>query len=428
MKPETLNLKLRSLNDWLAYLESLNPRSIALGLERVAQVRQLLKLNPGFPLITVGGTNGKGSTCSYFESIFAAAGYRVGCYTSPHLLWYNERVRINRKPVEDAAFLQVFAQIEAARNGIPLTYFEYGTLAAMLLFIEAKLDVAVLEVGLGGRLDAVNAFDADCSIVTSVDFDHMDYLGSTREQIAFEKAGIFRKDRPAICAEPNAPDTLIRHAEQIGARLLAINRDFGYVAEKHQWQYWGRQGKRNALHYPGLRGAYQLQNASACLAALDELKDRFPMTIEEIRRGLLETDLPARFQVLPGRPTVILDVAHNPQAAKALAENLSTMENGRSIYAVFGMLQDKDIAGVAKLLAPHVDRWFVATIHERRGATSESLALELQRIGVSKTEIATFADPGAAYKQAYNLATENDKILVFGSFHTVAGVMRLRRT
>ena len=423
MKPDLPNPK---LSDWLAYLESLNPRSIALGLERVAQVKETLRLQPGFPIITVGGTNGKGSTCAFLESILATAGYRVGCYTSPHLLQYNERVRINRLPVGDADFLRAFGKIEEARNGIPLTYFEYGTLAAMLLFVEAKLDVAILEVGLGGRLDAVNAFDADCAVVTGVDFDHMDYLGNTLEQIAFEKSGIFRADRPAICAEPRPPATLIQHARNIGARLISINRDFGYLAEKNQWQYWGCHGKRYALPYPALRGAYQLQNASAALAVLDELKQQFPVGMEEIRRGLLETDLLARFQVLPGRPAVILDVAHNPQAAAGLSENLSNMGFYRHTYAVFGMLKDKDIAGVAQRLAPQIDRWFLATIHERRGATADDLAQELRRAGVPQNAVQTFDHPGAAYGQACNLAAENDRILVFGSFHTVAGVMRRR--
>ncbi|MGH8751177.1 MAG: bifunctional tetrahydrofolate synthase/dihydrofolate synthase, partial [Burkholderiales bacterium] len=415
-----------SLSDWLTYLESLNPRAIALGLERVQEVKAALKLEPSFPIITVGGTNGKGSTCAFLESILASAGYRTGCYSSPHLLRYNERVRIGRRPVNDAALLHVFKQIEAARNNIPLTYFEYGTLAALLLFVEAKLDVAILEVGLGGRLDAVNAFDTDCALVTSVDFDHMDYLGSTREKIAFEKAGIFRSGKPALCAEPDPPHTLIEHAANIGARLLRIDHDFGYVAEKNQWQYWGRHGKRHALPFPGLRGACQLRNASAALAALDELKGKFPLSMEEIRRGLLDTDLPARFQVLPGRPVVILDVAHNPQAARALAENLAAMGSCRRTYAVFGMLKDKDIAGVASLLAPQVDHWMLASIHEQRGASAADLARELRQAGITESAAQEFADPGAAYLHACNLAAENDRIIVFGSFHTVAGVLRRR--
>ena len=427
MKPEIPNAKPQTLSDWLAYLESLNPRAISLGLDRVTQVKNTLGLDPGFTIITVSGTNGKGSTCAFLEAILNVAGYRVGCYTSPHLLSYNERVRINRRPVDDAAFIRVFEKIEAARHGIPLTYFEYGTLAAMLLFIEAGLDVAILEVGLGGRLDAVNAFDADCAVVTSVDFDHMDYLGNTREQIAFEKAGIFRTGKPAICADADVPETLSKHATDIDARLLRINRDFGFIAEKNQWLYWGRSGRRHALPYPALRGGYQLQNASAALAALDELKDIFPVGMGEIRRGLIEVDLPARFQVLPGRPAVILDVAHNPQAVASLSVNLANMGFYRNTFAVFGMLKDKDIAGAARILKPQVNSWFIASISsERRGATAFDVARELLRAGVPQTAMSGYASPGDAYDQACNLAAENDKIIVFGSFHTVAGVLRRR--
>ena len=427
MKPEIPNAKPETLSDWLAYLESLNPRAISLGLDRVTQVKNTLGLDPGFTIITVSGTNGKGSTCAFLEAILNVAGYRVGCYTSPHLLSYNERVRINRRPVDDAAFIRVFEKIEAARHGIPLTYFEYGTLAAMLLFIEAGLDVAILEVGLGGRLDAVNVFDADCAVVTSVDFDHMDYLGNTREQIAFEKAGIFRTGKPAICADADVPETLSKYATDIDARLLRINRDFGFIAEKNQWLYWGRSGRRHALPYPALRGGYQLQNASAALAALDELKDIFPVGMGEIRRGLIEVDLPARFQVLPGRPTVILDVAHNPQAVASLSVNLANMGFYRNTFAVFGMLKDKDIAGAARILKPQVNSWFIASISsERRGATAFDVARELLRAGVPQTAMSGYASPGDAYDQACNLAAENDKIIVFGSFHTVAGVLRRR--
>ena len=425
MKPEIPNAKQEILSDWLTYLESLNPRAISLGLDRVLQVKNLLQLDPGFPIITVGGTNGKGSTCAFLETILNIARYRVGCYTSPHLLSYNERVHINCRPVDDAALVRVFQKIEAARHDIPLTYFEYGTLAAMQLFIEAGLDAAILEVGLGGRLDAVNAFDADCAVVTSVDFDHMDYLGNTREQIAFEKAGIFRSGKPAICADTDVPETLSRHARSVGARLLRINYDFGFTPEKDQWRYWGRGGRQHTLPYPALRGAYQLQNASAALTALHEFKEILPVGMGDIRRGLVEVKLPARFQVLPGRPTIILDVAHNPQAAAALSANLAKMGPYRNTFAVFGMLKDKDISGVARFLVPQVNHWLIASIgRERRGATATDVAEELLRAGVSRSAMSGFASPAEAYDQACILAGENDRIIVFGSFHTVAGVLR----
>src|SRR5262249_44596174 len=263
LKPEAENPELETLDGWLAYIERSHPQTIALGLERVERVKQALGLAPAFPIITVGGTNGKGSVCAMLEAILHAAGYRVGCYTSPHLLHYNERVRIGRREATDGDLVRAFAAVNAARGGIALTYFEFGTLAAIWLFNERKLEAGVLEVGLGGRLDAVNVFDADCSVVVSVDLDHMDYLGGNREAIGFEKAGIFRSNRPAVCADPAPPASLLRHAAEIGARLLAIDTDFGAVRQGHGWQYWGPRGRHNALPYPALRGSAQLGNASA---------------------------------------------------------------------------------------------------------------------------------------------------------------------
>jgi len=414
----------QTLDQWLEHIERVHPSSIEMGLERTLQVRQTLGLNPSFPVITVGGTNGKGSACAMLEAILHHAGYKVGCYTSPHLLRYNERVRVACREAGDAALCRAFAAVEAARGSTALTYFEFGTLAAMRLFVEERIDVAVLEVGLGGRLDAVNAFDADCALVMSVDLDHMDYLGDTREAIGFEKAGIFRRDRPAVCADPHPPEALRQHAARIGARLLLIGEDFGYVADKVQWQFRGPQGNRNGLPHPVLRGSYQLANASACLAALDALKERLPVTMNNIRAGLLQVQLPGRFQVLPGRPTMILDVAHNPHAARALAENLSAMNGGRTL-AVFAMLKDKDIAGVIGAVRQHVDHWLIAGIEGARGAPAALLRRELQAAGVTApvTECASIA---AACAQACDMATENDRIIVFGSFYTVAAAMRVR--
>ena len=277
-----------TLADWLTYLESLHPKTIALGLERVAQVKQRLNLQPDFPVIIVGGTNGKGSVCAMLESILHAAGYRVGCYTSPHLLDYNERVRIAKQPASDAELCASFAQIEQVRGDIALTYFEFGTLAAMQCFIEHKVDVAILEVGLGGRLDAVNVFDADCAVVASVDIDHTDYLGDTREQIAFEKAGIFRPGRVAICADADVPQALRKHAQEIGAPLWCIGSEFGFTRHEGQWDFRSKIGSRSAMPYPALRGAFQLHNASAALAALDAVKDKLPVNMQAVRRGLAE--------------------------------------------------------------------------------------------------------------------------------------------
>src|ERR1019366_9082720 len=312
-----------TLADWLIYLESLHPKTIALGLERVAQVKQRLNLQPDFPVIVVGGTNGKGSVCAMLESILHAAGYRVGCYTSPHLLHYNERVRIAKKQVSDVELCKSFEKIEQVRGAafsgtseVPLTYFEFGTLAAMQCFIEHKVDVAILEVGLGGRLDAVNAFDNDCAVIASVDIDHTDYLGDTREQIAFEKAGIFRSGKVAICADADVPLAMAEHAERIGAQLWRIGSEFSFTPHQGQWDYRSKLGTRSALPYPALRGAFQLNNASAALAALDVLKERLPVSMEAVRRGLGEVQLAGRFHFVPGKPTLILDVAHNPHAAR----------------------------------------------------------------------------------------------------------------
>ncbi len=416
-----------NLHDWLTHLESLHPKTIALGLERVEQVKQRLNLQPNFPIIVVGGTNGKGSVCAMLESMLYAAGYRVGCYTSPHLLHYNERVRIGKQPVSDAELCASFEHIEQARCAkadlqIPLTYFEFGTLAAMQCFISHQVDVAILEVGLGGRLDAVNVFDNDCSVIASVDIDHTDYLGDTREAIGFEKAGIMRAGRVAICADADVPLSVTNHAEKIGAQLWHIGNEFGFTPHQGQWDYRSKVGTRNALPYPALRGAFQLHNASAVLAALDVLKDRLPVSMEAVRRGLIEVTLAGRFQFVPGKPQLILDVAHNPHAAKSLAQNLAGLPVCPHTYAVFAMLKDKDMAGVATALAPYIDTWLVAGIAVPRGATAAELAQALRQGGV-RGEVLTFDHIADAVSYAYNAAGENDRIAAFGSFHTVAEVM-----
>lgn len=409
----------KTLADWLIYLESLHPKTIALGLDRIAEVKQRLNLDPVFPVIVVGGTNGKGSVCAITESILSAAGYRVGCYTSPHLQHYNERVRVDRQTASDSELCASFKKIEKARGDIPLTYFEFGTLAAMLLFIENKVDVAILEVGLGGRLDAVNIFDADCAIVTSVDIDHIDYLGDTIEQIAYEKAGIFRSGRVAIFADSEMPQAIESSATSIGATLWRAGHDFGFTPHQGQWDYRGPSGARSALPYPALRGQFQLANASAVLAALDALKARLPVAMSAVRTGLSEVKLAGRFQFLPGRPQRILDVAHNPHAARSLAINLSSLPPAPCTYAVFAMLKDKDIAGVVKVMDEQIDVWLAAGIDAPRGASAEELACVLRDSGV-RGRIEIFADTALACAHACNEAGENDRIIAFGSFYTVA--------
>lgn len=416
----------RTLAQWLEYLEQLHPQAIAMGLERVARVARALGIEPGFPIVTVGGTNGKGSCCAMLEAILLHAGYRVGCYTSPHLLRYNERVRIAGADADDSTLCGAFARIEAARGDTLLTYFEFGTLAAMLIFIAAKADVAILEVGLGGRLDAVNAFDADCALVASIDLDHQEYLGETREAIGFEKAGIFRRGRPAICADARPPATLVNFARETGADLLVIGRDFGYVADAIQWRYWGPGGTRHGLPHPALRGAYQLGNAAACLTALDRLRGSVPVTAQDMRGGLLQAEVAGRFQVLPGRPQVILDVAHNPHAARALAANLEKMPPAGKTIAVFAMFRDKDIAGVVAATKAHITHWLIADAQGARGASAAQVAAELARAGVTAPATQYSAVAGA-WHAACKMAADNDKIIVFGSFLTVAAVMRERR-
>jgi dihydrofolate synthase / folylpolyglutamate synthase len=421
-----LSVQPRTLQQWLEHIERLHPQAIALGLDRVHEVRRALGLEPAFPILTVGGTNGKGSACAMLEAILHCAGYRVGCYTSPHLLRYNERVRVARAEAADHELARAFAAVEAARGATQLTYFEFGTLAAMWLFRERRVEIGVLEVGLGGRLDAVNAFDADCALVTTVDIDHVDFLGGDREAIGGEKAGIFRGGRPAICADASPPASLTRHAADVGARLLTIGRDFGATPQGTQWQYWGPAGKRGALPFPALRGSGQLANAAAAITALECLRERAPVAVNDVRAGLLQAENPGRFQVMPGRPAVILDVAHNPQAARALAASLVAMGgNGRTL-AVFAMLKDKDIAGVIAAVKPQVTHWYFAGLDGPRGAGAAQLAEAFQAASVAAATAC--ADVAAAYTQACDIAAQNDKIVVFGSFFTVAAVMRLRET
>ena len=421
---------MKTLSNWLDHLESLHPKGqggIELGLERVALVKAALQQTQRCPLIIVGGTNGKGSTCAYLEAIYTAAGYRVGCYTSPHLLDYNERVRIAKAPIDDATMCAAFAKVEAARQvagNVSLTYFEFGTLAAWEAFAEAGVEVLILEVGLGGRLDAVNIYDADCSVVTGIALDHTDWLGSTREAIGFEKAGIFRPQTAAICADPEPPQSLLDHAAAVGADLQVLGRDFGYVDEQTQWQYWGRhEQRRGGLAYPALCGACQLRNASAVLTVLDVLMARLPVSTQAIGTGLVEVELPGRFQILPGRPRIILDVAHNPQAVSGLAANLDKAGGFNRTIAVVGMLADKDIAGALVALRGKIDAWLLAGLDVPRGASVETLAGIVTEANLGGS-VERFASPLEAFAHAVKQAGDNDRILVFGSFYTVAAVLR----
>lgn len=420
---------MKLLSDWLAHLESLHPKGqggIELGLDRVSRVKDVLRQTQRCPLIIVGGTNGKGSTCAYLEAIYAFAGYRVGCYTSPHLLEYNERVRVERAPIDDEALCQAFARVEAARQSagnVALTYFEFGTLAAWEVFAARQVEVVILEVGLGGRLDAVNVYEPDCSVVTGIALDHTDWLGSTREAIGFEKAGIYRGGKPAICADPEPPQSLLDHATAIGTDLQLLGRDFAYSVDETQWDFRGCSGNvQRGLPRPALLGVSQLRNASAVLSVVDVLKERLPVSEQAIRRGLLGVELPGRFQVVSGRPPVVLDVAHNPQAMLGLAENLDAMGAFEKTIAVVGMLADKDISGALSALAGKIDVWLLASLDVPRGAPASVLSAVVAEGGLGG-RIECFASPDEAFKRAAKLAGENDRILSFGSFYTVAAVM-----
>ncbi len=415
-----------TLDDWLGRIEHLHHRTIDLSLDRVRAVAGRLGIVFAGPVIIVGGTNGKGSTCALLESILRAAGYRTGLYTSPHLLRFNERARIRGEAAGDEALIEQFEAVEQARGQTSLTYFEFTTLAILRLFTAARLDAVVLEVGLGGRLDATNIVDADCAVVTSVDLDHMDYLGPTREHIGYEKAHIFRPGRPAICADPRPPQSLLDVARDIGADLWCVGRDFNCRGDRQQWAYGGRGQRRSGLPYPALRGANQLLNASGALAALEALGQRLPVSQQAVREGLLNVELAGRFQVLPGRPAVILDVAHNPHAAAVLAENLDNMGFYPRTLAVLGMLRDKDVAGVIDKVAARVDRWYLGGTSGARalaGTALEGILRERQPQAV----VETFDTVDAAYAAAHAAAQPEDRIVVFGSFLTVADVMRAQR-
>jgi dihydrofolate synthase / folylpolyglutamate synthase len=440
-------MPLLDLKGWLARIEAIHEKPIDMGLERVREVAQKLAIplersghgNSGAsgPIkILVAGTNGKGSTCAMLEAICLAAGYKVATYTSPHLIDFNERARINGEPVDDAALIEQFEAVDAVRGMTSLTYFEFTTLAILKLFAQAAVDVQILEIGLGGRLDAVNIIEPDCSIVTCIDIDHAQFLGDTREKIAIEKAHVYRSGRPAICSDPVAPKSLIDYADSIGADLWLFGRDFNYSGDKQQWSFAGRENRRNSLAYPALRGANQLLNASGVLAALDSLRQVLPVSAGAIRQGLAVVDIPGRFQVVPGRPTVILDVAHNPHAVGHLATNLDNMGFFPYTYAVVGMLADKDIHASLARIVDKVDHWLLCTLPGPRGASADALAAALTKLGVRHGEnektVTLILDiehaPSAGLMAARAAASEADRILVFGSFLTVAdSLLNLRQ-
>ena len=418
-----------TLPDWLAHCERLHPVTIDLTLDRVRRVRERLGLALQVPIFTVAGTNGKGSTCAMLEAILLQAGYRVAVYTSPHLIHFEERLRLNGQAVQAEALLPHFEAVEVARAGGSLTYFEFTTLALLRCVAAQPLDAVVLEVGLGGRLDAVNAFDTDCAIVTSIGIDHEAYLGPDRESIGREKAGIMRPGRPAIVGDPAPPASLVQHAETIGADLRQFGRDFDYLGDRQQWNWRGRARRHPGLAYPALRGANQLINASGVLAALESMHARLPVPAQAVRSGLATVALPGRFQIVPGQPALVLDVGHNPHAAASLAINLDQMGFYPRTHAVFGLMADKDVAGVVEPLLPLVHAWHCTDLPIARGARAQALADAVQAVQerqkpAERAPVTCHADPAAALQHVLAHADPADRILVFGSHHTVGGVMQ----
>ena len=425
-----------TLPEWLAHAERLHPVTIDMGLERVQRVAQRMNLALSCPVITVAGTNGKGSTCAMLEAVYTQSGYRTGVYTSPHLVHFEERCRIAGEPVATDDLLPAFAEVEEARKGqggdeaISLSYFEFTTLAILRTLSRAGLDVAILEVGLGGRLDAVNIIDTDCAVITCIALDHMALLGNDREAIGYEKAGIMRTGRPVVVSDPVPPQSVLDRALEIGADLWRIGKDFHFAGDQQQWgwaMHPSHGGRRYAgLAYPALRGANQLVNASGVLGAVEALRSKLPVTAQAVRNGLALVELPGRFQIVPGTPTLVLDVAHNPHSVAALTENLDAMGYYPTTHAVFGAMADKDLGAMLERIAPLIDRWHLTDLPLPRASTAAALAetLKVHPATAKSTVAGCHANPMEALQAAVSHADPADRIVVFGSFFTVGGVLQ----
>ncbi len=419
---------LETLDDWLAHCEQLHPVAIDMGLERVKTVADRMALKLNCPVITVAGTNGKGSTCAMLESILRQAGYRTGVYTSPHLVRFEERLRLDGDVVDAAELVASFAKVAGARvenDEVSLTYFEFSTLAILDVMARSNLDVAILEVGLGGRLDAVNIIDADCAVITSIDLDHMALLGDNRESIGFEKAGIMRAGRPVVVSDPVPPQSVLNRAKELGADLWQFGHDFNFSGDKQQWGWAGRGRRYSGLAYPALRGANQLVNAAGVLAALTALRDKLPVTAQAVRNGFAFVELPGRFQIIPGQPQLVLDVAHNPHSVAALAANLDAMGFFPTTHAVFGAMADKDLAPMLARVNPLIDRWYFTDLPTPRAESAANLQAKWRAQNTRKEVVcANFASPVTALQAAVDAAEPTDRIVVFGSFYTVGGVLQ----
>lgn len=412
--------RFETLQDWLSWQESLHPQTIDLGLERAGKVFQALNpkaIKP--PTITVAGTNGKGSCIAFLEAMYRAQGYKVGAYTSPHILKYNERIRIDAEPVSDQLIFDAFERIEAVRNDISLSYFEFGTLAALDIFSRSNLDIQLLEVGLGGRLDAVNIIDADVAVVTTICIDHIDWLGETREAIGQEKAGIFRAQKPAIVGDPEPPQSLLNSALTKQAELLRIGQEFSYQKNDSDWDWLSAGKSLKHLPAPKLKGEHQYRNAAAVIQAIDKMQAVLPVSEQAIRDGLQQVHLAGRFQLIDGDVPVLLDVGHNVQAVKTLLAYLADVFPDKRIQAIFTMMKDKDISGVINVLKPVIHHWFVAPVKNPRMASMAVFkeAFDQREVLNVSFDCTNLSD---AVRAARKSAAKGDLILVFGSFFLVS--------
>jgi dihydrofolate synthase/folylpolyglutamate synthase len=416
---------MKTLSEWLAHCEQLHPQAIDMGLDRVRQVAQRMSLRLTMPVITVAGTNGKGSTCALLEAIYLQAGYKTGVYTSPHLVHFEERCRLVGESPQADVFASAFECVEAARHDTSLTYFEFSTLAILKMLSDAELDVVILEVGLGGRLDAVNIVDPDCAIITSIDLDHTALLGTDRDSIGLEKAGIMRTGRSVVISDPVPPESVVKQAQALGADAWLLGKDFNFSGDQLQWSWAGRGRRYSGLAYPALRGANQLLNASGVLAALEVMRPQLPVTAQAIRNGLAMVELTGRFQIVPGEPVLVLDVAHNPHSVAALAANLDAMGFYPTTHAVFGAMADKDLDSMLKKLLPLVDAWYFTDLPLPRASSAQQLATDWAALNTRKdVRSSVHETPQKALDAAILAAGPTDRILVFGSFYTVGGVLQ----
>lgn len=416
-------MRFSTLEQWLRWQESLHPREIDLGLDRVREVLQRMQLGePSFKVISVAGTNGKGSCVAMLDAIYRAAGYKVGAYTSPHIKRYHERIVINGQPVSDDALCDMFERVDRCRRDVSLTYFEFGTLAAIGLFYQAQVDVAILEVGLGGRLDAVNIMDADVALITSIGLDHEAWLGNSRDVIALEKAGIARAQHPVVCGDPEPPAGLLDHLVGLQAPLFLINRDFHYQPISGRWDWQSADHQLSGLPMPALKGDFQLLNAASVLMAVDLLARELPVTHDDIHTGLQTVTLPGRLQEIPGQVTLLVDVAHNPQSAKALAAELTRQPCQGQTRAVFALLKDKDVAGILQAINGVVDAWYIAQLSVERAMMAGDIVQQLRRID-AVVPVVCYDSVELAKNAAIEACAPGDRVVVFGSFHVVSEVL-----